>query len=56
MRGHIDWKDALMVGLGDPGVDASVLNEFRTRPAADKLTFAERTANTHVSNIVTKVG
>jgi hypothetical protein len=28
----------------------------RTRPAADKLTFAERTADTHVSNIVTKLG
>ena len=31
VRGHIDWKYALGLDLTDPGFDASVLNEFRTR-------------------------
>lgn len=31
VRGRIDWKYALSLPLGDPGVDASVLSEFRTR-------------------------
>jgi transposase len=31
VRGHIDWKYALSLELADPGFDASVLSEFRTR-------------------------
>ena len=31
MRGRIDWKYALALELTDPGFDASVLSEFRTR-------------------------
>lgn len=31
VRGHIDWKYALGLELTDPGFDASVLSEFRTR-------------------------
>lgn len=31
VRGRIDWKYALRLDLGDPGFDASVLSEFRTR-------------------------
>ena len=31
VRGHIDWKYALSLELDDPGFDASVLSEFRTR-------------------------
>jgi transposase len=31
VRGHIDWKYALSLELTDPGFDASVLSEFRTR-------------------------
>src|ERR671933_2691902 len=31
VRGRIDWKYALGLDLDDPGFDASVLCEFRTR-------------------------
>jgi transposase len=31
VRSRIDWKSALHLDLGDPGFDASVLSEFRTR-------------------------
>src|SRR5947209_20590861 len=31
VRGHIDWKYALSLELDDPGFDASVLSEFRSR-------------------------
>lgn len=31
VRGRIDWKYALGLALPDPGFDASVLSEFRTR-------------------------
>ena len=31
VRGRIDWKYALALPLTDPGFDASVLSEFRTR-------------------------
>ena len=31
VRGRIDWKYALGLELTDPGFDASVLSEFRTR-------------------------
>jgi len=31
VRGRIDWKYALSLQLEDPGFDASVLSEFRTR-------------------------
>jgi transposase len=31
VRGRIDWKDLLGLELADPGFDASVLSEFRTR-------------------------
>ncbi len=31
VRGRIDWKYALSLDLVDPGFDASVLSEFRTR-------------------------
>ncbi len=31
MRGRIDWKYVLRLELADPGFDASVLSEFRTR-------------------------
>src|SRR5919199_3330469 len=31
VRGRIDWKYALCLELEDPGFDASVLSEFRTR-------------------------
>src|SRR5215469_4553334 len=31
VRGHIDWKYALRLELGDPGFDYSVLSEFRAR-------------------------
>jgi transposase len=31
VRGRIDWKYALALELADPGFDASVLSEFRTR-------------------------
>src|SRR5438874_224956 len=31
VRGRIDWKYALGLPLEDPGFDASVLSEFRTR-------------------------
>ena len=31
VRGRLDWKYALGLDLGDPGFDASVLSEFRTR-------------------------
>ncbi|KAB1074290.1 transposase [Methylobacterium planeticum] len=31
VRGRIDWKDLLALELPDPGFDASVLSEFRTR-------------------------
>lgn len=34
VRGHIDWKYALGLELTDPGLDASVLSEFRTRLTA----------------------
>jgi transposase len=40
VRGRIDWKYALALELTDPGFDASVLSEFRTRlihGAADHL-------------------
>jgi transposase len=31
VRGRIDWKYALSLELPDPGFDASVLSEFRSR-------------------------
>jgi transposase len=31
MRSRIDWKYVLRLELADPGFDASVLSEFRTR-------------------------
>lgn len=31
VRGRIDWKDALGLALTDPGFDASVWSELRTR-------------------------
>src|ERR1700757_1244899 len=34
VRGRIDWKYALGLELTDPGFDASVLSEFRTRLVA----------------------
>src|SRR5437660_5780875 len=34
VRGRIDWKYALGLDLTDPGIDASVLSEFRARVAA----------------------
>ena len=34
VRGRIDWKYALSLPLTDPGLDASVLSEFRTRLVA----------------------
>jgi transposase len=34
VRGRIDWKYALGLALDDPGFDASVLSEFRTRLVA----------------------
>lgn len=34
MRGRIDWKYALGLELSDPGIDASVLSEFRERLVA----------------------
>jgi transposase len=40
VRGHVDWKYALSLEVTDPGFDASVLSEFRTRlvnGAADLL-------------------
>ena len=42
VRGRIDWKYALGLALTDPGVDASVLSEFRSRllaGRAEKLLF-----------------
>lgn len=42
VRGHIDWKYALSLELDDPGFDASVLSEFRTRliaGGAEKMLF-----------------
>jgi transposase len=42
VRGHIDWKYALSLDLADPGFDASVLSEFRTRlisRGAEKMLF-----------------
>jgi transposase len=38
VRGRIDWKYALGLELDDPGVDASVLTEFRARLLADGQT------------------
>src|SRR5213075_628877 len=34
VRGRIDWKYALALDLTDPGFDASVLSEFRSRLVA----------------------
>ncbi|NEP27131.1 MAG: transposase [Moorea sp. SIO3I6] len=31
VRGRIDWKYALSLPLADPGIDSSVLSEFRGR-------------------------
>lgn len=31
VRGHLAWKYALSLGLGDPGFDSSMLSEFRSR-------------------------
>jgi transposase len=31
VRGRIDWKYVLALELTDPGFDASILSEFRTR-------------------------
>ena len=42
MRSRIDWKYVLRLELTDPGFDASVLSEFRTRlitGAAESLLF-----------------
>jgi transposase len=37
VRGRIDWKYALALELTDPGFDASVLSEFRTRLIQGKV-------------------
>jgi transposase len=37
VRGRIDWKYALALDLTDPGFDASVLSEFRTRLVTGQL-------------------
>ncbi len=37
VRGRIDWKYSLSLDLADPGFDASVLSEFRTRLVAGGL-------------------
>lgn len=37
VRNRIDWKYALGLDLADPGFDASILSEFRTRVAAGGL-------------------
>jgi IS5 family transposase len=37
VRTRIDWKYALGLELADPGFDASILSEFRTRAAAGGL-------------------
>jgi len=37
VRARIDWKYLLGVELADPGFDASVLSEFRTRLVAGGL-------------------
>ena len=37
VRGRIDWKYALHLGLSDTGFDASVLSEFRTRLAQHEM-------------------
>jgi transposase len=34
VRGRIDWKYALSLELTDPGFDASMLSEFRSRLVA----------------------
>lgn len=36
VRGHLAWKYALSLDLGDPGFDASVLSEFRSRLLAQE--------------------
>src|SRR5882762_8422457 len=36
VRGRIDWKYALALELTDPGFDASVLSEFRSRLLAEQ--------------------
>ncbi|MDH6454308.1 transposase [Streptomyces sp. SAI-149] len=36
VRGRIDWKFLLGLGLTDPGFDHSVLSEFRDRLVADR--------------------
>jgi transposase len=38
VRGRLDWTYALGLDLSDPGVDASVLTEFRARLLADGQT------------------
>jgi transposase len=38
VRARLDWKYALGLDLSDPGFDASVLTEFRTRLLADGQT------------------
>jgi transposase len=38
VRARLDWKYALALDLDDPGVDASVLTEFRARLLADGQT------------------
>ena len=42
VRGRVDWKFTLGLALEDPGFDASVLSEFRTRLTEQ----AERPART----------
>lgn len=41
VRGRIDWKYALGLGLADPGFDASVLSEFRFPAGAGSGVWAD---------------
>jgi len=40
VRGRMDWKSALGLGLNDPGFEASVLSEFRPRRLAGQADAA----------------
>src|SRR5215212_3401719 len=39
VRGRLDWKYALGLELTDPGFDASVLSEFRSRLVAGRAEY-----------------
>jgi transposase len=53
VRGRIDWKYALGLELTDPGFDASVLSEFRTRLLAGR---ADATLFEHMLQRVREAG